>query len=104
MKHRNNKQIYDILRWIALLPAVCLVWWIVLYICISIDQWFSTEPFFGLGLWVLIIYFAILPAIAMFFTAKYIAPKYKNIMGCVAVFLCIAWVLLLCYGLSHIAY
>lgn len=72
MKHRNNKQIYDILRWIALLPAVCLVWCVIPYVCLNIERWCSNKP---LGLWVLVIYFAILPAIAMFFYGKIYRTK-----------------------------
>ncbi len=99
-KSDENKKWLTILRWVALLPAVCLVWWIIPIICLYIERLLSLE----LLMWPLIIYFTILPAIAMFFVAKFIAPKYKITMGCAAILLCIIWDLLLWYGLSHLAY
>ena len=89
---KSKKKSYDIVRWIALLPAVCLVWWVASSVCLIIDAWTSSEIF------------VLFPAIAMFFTAKWIAPKYKNLMGIFAVFVCLLWTLSFWYILGHAAY
>lgn len=105
MKPKSKQNLSNALRWIVLLPAICLVWWTVSFICITIERWFPARLLLGHHFWLgMITYFIILPAVAMFFTAKYIAPKHKILMGCIAVCLCILWGLFLWYGLSHMAY
>ena len=101
---KSNRKSYDLVRWIALLPAVCLVWWIASSVCLIIDAWTSSEIFFGLELWGMAICFILFPAIAMFFTAKWIAPKYKNLMGIFAIFICLLWTAFFWYSLGHVAY
>lgn len=107
MKKNTKEKTLNILRWVALIPAICITWWIVIYICACIARFLFGPNFFTSDYSILtfiIISFVILPAVAMFFTAKYIAPKYKIIMGCIAVAICILWVVVLFYNLSHMAY
>lgn len=99
----NNK--FNMFRWFILIPTICFVWWVVALICSFVESWFYTpELWNSYGVIFMIVDFFILPSVAMFFVAKIIAPKYKNIVGCIVIFLCMLWVLFLWYGLSQMAY
>jgi hypothetical protein len=87
MKKVKQKYI-DILRWVILVPAVYTTWFVVV---MGFAFVFRRVPI----LWnsdLIVIDLFVCPSIAMFFVAKYIAPKYKNIVGWVAVALCALFV------------
>ncbi|MBO4583343.1 MAG: hypothetical protein J5714_04800 [Alphaproteobacteria bacterium] len=99
VKKQNASNVW---RYIALLPAICAVWVVVFFVGAYIESFFYTH-----GLWVrsgmffIIVDFFILPGSAIFFTTRWIAPKYKNITAIIATILCVLWGILLLYGLAH---
>lgn len=108
-KEIKKYDVKSILRWIALLPALAVTWYAVSMVSIEIESWMVDIPAMtpGYALLSVIVTFIILPSIAMFFMAKFIAPKYKKISGMCAVGLCVLWVACLFYvfyGLGHMAY
>lgn len=98
VKNKNSK---DIWRWVALAPVVCVTWWVVVILCSYLYSWFYTPNLLQYWGPLMLIF---LPSVAIFFVARWIAPKYKNITAVSAVVLCILWGLFLFYGLSHMAY
>ncbi len=108
-KEIKKYDVKSILRWIALLPALAVTWYAVSMVSIEIESWMVDIPAMtpGYALLSVIVTLAVLPSVAMFFVARFIAPKYKNISGISAVVLCILWVVFLLYafyGLGHMAY
>ena len=106
MKEQNKQM--DVIRWVMLFPAVLVTW----CICVPLLGWIP-HLFYRWG-WVKILEYSenilaivcgfLLPCIAMFFVARWIAPKYKNIAGWGAVAFCALWELFLIFGLLHLAY
>ncbi len=88
MKKNNT---YDVLRWVLLAPIVLLTWYIIMLLLAHIPHLMIAWGFENLWGYIeipaLIIGF-LLPCIAVYFVAKYIAPKYKNIAGWSAVVFC----------------
>ena len=107
-KETKTNKTTDVLRWILLAPFVIATWYMVLFIVAPIPH-----LIYSLG-WVKILEYLetplfiiggfVLPCIAVYFVAKYIAPKYKNIVGWSAVVFCALWELFLIFGLTHLAY
>ena len=101
MKEKNK----NVLRWVLLLPAICIVWYIVSFGVAYIESWFYTpELWDSWGLAIMIADLFVLPSIAMFFVTKWIAPKYKIWLAWASVILCALWCILLFYALTHMAY
>ena len=99
----NSK--YNVLRWILLLPALCVVWCAVAFGVAYIEGWFYTpELWESWWLTVLIADFFVCPSVALFFATKYIAPKYKMWFAWGSVVLCALWTLFLFSGMSQMAY
>lgn len=108
-KTKKNNDVKSVLRWIALLPALAVTWYTVAMASVEVESWMFSIPEMkpGQALASVIVTFIILPSVAMFFMAKFIAPKYKKISGMCAVGLCVLWVACLFYvfyGLGHMAY
>ena len=102
VKNKNSK---DIWRWIVLVPAICVTWLVVVFGWAFIEGFLYRWEFWqSLGESFIIVDFFILPSITIFFVARWIAPKYKNITAISAVVLCILWGVYFLYGLSHMAY
>ena len=102
VKNKNSK---DIWRWVVLAPVVWLAWVITVMLCAYVEGlFFSAELWDELGVYLLISDFVILPSIAIFFVARWIAPKYKNITAISAGVLSVLWGIYFLYGLSHMAY
>ena len=101
----NNKSINNTLRWFLLLPAICILWYIVAFGSAYIESWFYTpELWDSWGLAIMIADLFVFPSIAMFFVTKWIAPKYKIWLAWGSVILCALWCILLFYALTHMAY
>lgn len=101
-KNSTKERNYNILRWAVLVPTVCIGWYLVASVCLSIEGLFYTpELWQSWGHIFMILDFGAMPCIVMFFVARAIAPKYKNLMGCMAIILCIVLAALLFYGLAH---
>lgn len=96
----------DILRWVGVLPAICLVWLAITYTlgALVIGLVYSLGLFESYFWLTMFLSMCVLPGIAMFFAARYIAPKYKNISGICAVILCVIWWLFLFYGITNMGY
>ena len=89
---QNTKS--DILRWVLLLPAVCLIWWLVVFLCALIESLFYSQYLWdSYGNIFLILNLFVIPGIAAFFTAWFLAPKYKVIAGCGTVVFVALWCL-----------
>ena len=106
-KNNEKKQnIIEFVRWVLLGPAVCVAWLVGVFIGTYISKWFVTTEFFdSYAIGCLIFISFVIPSIVMFFAAKIIAPKYKNISGFVAVGICVLWDLflflnLMMYGIA----
>ena len=96
----QKKKTWDLIRWVLLGPAVCVAWLVGACIGTYISQWSVTTEFFdSYPIGCLIFISFVIPSIVMFFAAKIIAPKYKNISGFVAVGICVLWVSFLCWSL-----
>ena len=105
MKKRQKKKLLKILRWIILLPSICIVWLGVALVCAYVaGRFYTPELWSSWGLVLMRVGFFVLPSVSVFFTARRIAPKYKNIVGWITVILCALWILLLYSGLAHLAY
>ena len=100
-KNNEKKQnIIEFVRWVLLGPAVCVAWLVGVFIGTYILQLSVTTEFFdsyAIGCLIFILF--VIPSIVMFFAAKIIAPKYKNISGFVAVGICVLWLSFLCWSL-----
>ena len=104
-KEVKNSKKTDVLRWILLVPAVILSWHIVEFMASVVARWFyAPETWEKLGVTVIIMGLFVLPCLAVFFTARYIAPKYKNLIAWSTVLLCVLFNVVLIYGLSKMAY
>ena len=106
-KNNEKKQnIIEFVRWVLLGPAVCVAWWSGMVISLFLERWGLFLDFLdSYPIVCFFIVFVIIPVIAMFFVAKGIAPKYKNISGFVAVGICVLWDLflflnLMMYGIA----
>ncbi len=101
-KNKNENKKLDIVRWVLLLPAVCLVWVLVMFLCAWIESFFYSQYLWeSYGIMFMILDIFVIPGIAMFFTAKFLAPKYKIIAGLVTVFLCALWCQYFIWALSN---
>ena len=98
--NETKQNIIEFVRWVLLEPAVCVAWLVGACIGAYISQWSVTTEFFdSYAIGCLIFISFVMPSIVMFFAAKIIAPKYKNISGFVAVGICVLWVSFLCWSL-----
>lgn len=102
VKNKNSK---DIWRWVVLVPAICVTWLVVVFGWAFIEGFLYRWEFWqSLGESFIIVDFFILPSVAIFFVARWIAPKYKNITAISAGVLSVLWGVYFLYGLSHMAY
>lgn len=113
MKKENKTNIIS--RWISLLPAVCIAWYVCTTIVLgltmlylgkntSLNEWLMSlsndfTRFVIIGLPTII-----LTGIAEFFITKAIAPKYKIWLSCIVTVLSIVCSCYTLWGLSHMAY
>ncbi len=109
MKVKSKKQqennIVDILRWCALLPAICITWYFVWSLGAMVILWFLELLNSNFVFWLMVIVDAfVLPAVVNFFVVRLIAPKYKNKIAWAAVGLTLLWAVCFVYGLIHLAY
>lgn len=109
MKVKSKKQqennIVDILRWCALLPAICMTWYFVWLLGAVVILWGSGLLNGNFVFWLMMVVDAfVLPAVVNFFVVRLIAPKYKNKIAWAAVGLTLLWAGLFVYGLIHLAY
>lgn len=87
-----KQQTKNIIRWILLLPALCITWFVFVMLFAWVESLFySPEILDSYGKILLYLDLFIIPSIAMFFVAKYLSPKYKTMMGCLSVVLCALW-------------
>lgn len=72
----------DIIRWILLLPALGVVWAVATVISLLVMFLFYVWGYENIFVFYafLFLMYAVLP----FFVARWVAPKYKNIVGIVA--------------------
>lgn len=104
-KSVENKNATNIWRWVALAPLVWLAWVVTVMLCAYVDGlFFSAESWNEWGTYLFISDFVVFPSIAIFFVARWIAPKCKNITAISAGILSVLWGLFFLYGLSHMAY
>ena len=102
VKNKNSK---DIWRWVALAPVVWLVWVITVLVFAYIEGLcLPAESWVDWGVYLFVLDIVVLPGVAMFFVARWIAPKYKNITAISATVLSVLWGIYFLYGLSHMAY
>ena len=107
IKTEQNKKL-DVLRWVVLVPVLSIVWYMTVIVLGYVPQlmymwgWFKVLEYFEMLLAVLGGF--VLPCIAVYYTAKYIAPKYKKTVGWCAVGFCVLWTVFMLYGLAHMAY
>ena len=108
---KGNK--INVLRWIMLLPVVCITWIVCLMVVFGVyvlvynsvlDEWlvsFSTDfaRFAILGLPI-----SIISGIAEFFVTRAIVPKYKTWLAWIMVILSVAWSYYMMWGLAYMAY
>ena len=99
-KKSTNNVMLNVLRWVALVPVLCVVWWLVVFCGMIVSRY----SFMSVDTLWLVVFMLVLPAVAIFFTAHFIAPKYKNIVGWISVLLCVVSFGLFFYGLTHMAY
>ena len=100
-REKMKPQTKNIIRWTILFPTICIVWLLVMFLCIWIEGFFySPELWMSFGNMFMLLDLLIIPSIAIFFTARYIAPKYKNIVGIGSVVLCALWC---CYFILTLA-
>jgi hypothetical protein len=75
----------DIIRWILLLPALGVVWVVVTVISLLMMFLFYSRGYENIFVYVFLYAFLFLMyAVLPFFVARWIAPKYKNVVGIVA--------------------
>ena len=87
-----KQQTKNIIRWILLLPTLCITWFVSVMLCAWLESLFYSPDFLdSYGKTLLYLDLFIIPSIAMFFVAKYLSPKYKTMMGCFSVVLCALW-------------
>lgn len=113
-KTTKNEKIIDIVRWISILPVAYLE----IYLCLSLvgvmEKEYSTyysrvyEMSSGFDMMFNMFFIAltlVVPLVAIFFSTRFLAPKYKNITAIVVTILGvleIGWIII--FGLLHMAY
>ena len=88
MTKKQKEIIQNTLRWIALLPALYITWVVGIYVAIPLGLFLTGEYTDFVQQSALVGMLFVVPGIAMFFVAKFIAPRYKNITGISAIVLC----------------
>jgi len=75
----------NIVRWTLLLPALGVVWAVATVISLFIMFLFYSRGYENIFVYVFLCAFLFLMyAVLPFFVARWIAPKYKNVVGIVA--------------------
>ena len=75
----------DIIRWILLLPVLGVAWAVVTAMSLFIMFLFYSRGYENIFVYVFLYAFLFLMyAVLPFFVARWIAPKYKNVVGIVA--------------------
>ncbi len=97
---KNNKttNIHNIFRWILLVPVVLLTWYVVLKLLGPIPHLMFVWGFGNLWGYIetpAVIIGFFLPCIAVYFVAKAVAPKHKNIVGWCSLVLCFLYMVTL---------
>ena len=98
----SKKRNYDILRWVILLPTVAVVWIVLFSLSMSGILYLPAPNARILNIY--IVCSTAITAIAEFFIARSITPKYKKIMEyiigiCITLLTLWGW-----WGLAHMAY
>lgn len=110
----TKTKIINIIRWISLLPVACAEIWAIWSLVTAIEHEYNSYykrayviPAYADNIynWCMVALIQVAPLIAIFFTTRFLAPKYKTatsliVVGLSAVFmLCVFF-----YGLAHIGY
>lgn len=78
----------NIIRWTLLVPALGVAWAVATVISLLVMFLFYSRGYENIFVYVFLYAFLFLMyAVLPFFVARWVAPKYKNIVGIVAAFL-----------------
>ena len=103
---QKNKKILKRIRWIVALALGNITsWWAATLLCAKIFGIIGVP----VNIVSLIILLFLVPATAVFFVSRYITcklldAKYQNKIAWIFVIICALWIMLLFYGLAHMAY
>ena len=112
-KTKTNKKI-DIIRWLSILPIAYAESWLCWWMARIIDKEYRTYysrayeiSSVGGSLYnfIELMLVCVVPFVMVFFTTRFVAPKYKNTVAVITTIAIFIWaVYLLFLGLSHMAY
>ena len=72
----------NIIRWTLLVPALCVAWAVATVVSLLVMFLFYSRGYENI--FVLYAFLFLMYAVLPFFVARWVAPKYKNIVGIVA--------------------
>lgn len=110
----TKTKIINIIRWISLLPVACAEIWAIWSLVTVIEHEYNSYykrayviPAYidNIYTWVMMALIQVAPLVAIFFTTRFLAPKYKTTTSLIVLVLSAVFMLaMLFYGLAHMAY
>ena len=97
---KENKQKTDVVRWLLILPIACAESWLCWWIAHIIDKEYLTYysraydiSSVGESLYnfIELMLICVVPFIMVFFTTRFVAPKYKNTVAIITTILILIW-------------